>query len=123
MTRTHITGVLALSLWLAFNAPAFGQAGGAVSGTITNSSGAEVPGASIVVKSVATGLERTVVSDRDGFYSVPNLSSGNYEITISMTGFVTVKASALITVDSEPVVDGLYVREHRERTKVGVSWL
>lgn len=105
MTRTHNPGAVVLSLWLLFGSQAFGQAVGAISGTITNSTGAEVPGASIVVKSLSTGLEHIVASDKDGFYSVPNLSSGNYEITVSMAGFETVKAQTVITVDSEPVVD------------------
>ncbi len=82
MTRIHTPGVVILWLWLAGVAPALGQSGGSISGTITNSAGAEVPGASIVVKSASTSLERTVVSDKDGFYSVPNLISGNYEVIV-----------------------------------------
>jgi Carboxypeptidase regulatory-like domain len=80
MTRIHTRAAAIFSLWLMLSSLAFGQAGGALSGTITNSTGAEVPGATIVVKSIATALERTVISDKDGFYSVPNLSPGNYEI-------------------------------------------
>jgi hypothetical protein len=105
MNRTHTLGVVMLSLWLASNSPVFAQAGGAISGTITNSTGQEVPGAAIVIRSLATGLERTVVTDKDGFYSVPNLSPGNYEIIVTMMGFETVKATAQISVDSEPVID------------------
>jgi hypothetical protein len=58
-----------------------------ISGTVTDPSGASVPGAEIT----ATSLERQTVakttSGSDGLYSFPNLEPGHYEIKVSATGF------------------------------------
>ncbi len=45
------------------------------------------PGANISIKEVSTGVSREAISDSVGFYSVPNLTAGSYEVTISAAGF------------------------------------
>jgi hypothetical protein len=62
-------------------------AGGTLSGTVTDPSGGIVPQADIVVRSVATGVTRTVTSDSAGLYAVPNLLPGGYEVTVTASGF------------------------------------
>ncbi|HEY8714771.1 MAG TPA: TonB-dependent receptor, partial [Candidatus Acidoferrum sp.] len=64
-------------------------AGGTLTGTITDPSGAEVPNAQIVIKDVATGVERTVTTNKDGFYIAANLLPAEYQVTISASGFNT----------------------------------
>ncbi|HTR38877.1 MAG TPA: TonB-dependent receptor [Bryobacteraceae bacterium] len=77
-----------------------------VSGTVTDSSGAAVPGASIELRNTATGATRTVVTDNQGRYSVPELNIGTYELRGSKTGFeTTVRSGITLTVGSAPVVD------------------
>ena len=106
MIRIFKIVTVCVAAWLALRLPAAAQvAGGAISGTITNESGAEVPGASVTITSSATGEHRTLVTDKDGFYSFPNLNPGNYVVTVTMAGYRTAKASALITVGAEPVVN------------------
>ncbi|MGH9681264.1 MAG: carboxypeptidase regulatory-like domain-containing protein, partial [Candidatus Acidiferrales bacterium] len=70
--------------------------GATLSGTVTDSSGAAVPGAQISIKNTATGTERTLVSDSGGFYSAPNLLPGNYVATVKAAGFSTLIRSGLI---------------------------
>src|SRR5260370_40566803 len=107
MNRIHAIVTASVVAWLALCLPAPAQvAGGAISGTITNVAGAQVPAASVTVTNAATGLARSAVSDKDGFYNVPNLNPGNYAITVTMEGLKTLKTSVLITVGSEALVNG-----------------
>jgi hypothetical protein len=48
-------------------------AGATLTGTITDSSGGQVPNAQVVIKDVSTGVERTVTTNKDGFYIAANL--------------------------------------------------
>ena len=70
-------------------------AGGTLSGTITDPTGRAVPQAQIMIKNVDTGVERTVTSNSDGFYTAVNLLPGTYQVTISAIGFNTETKSAI----------------------------
>jgi hypothetical protein len=79
---------------------------GRISGTLTDPSGAVVPGATVVVTNEATGLSRTVTSNNTGFYVATNLAVGTYSVAAEEKGFsrtsktgVRVDADARVTVD------------------------
>jgi hypothetical protein len=79
-------------------------AGGTLSGTITDPSGAAVPNAEVVIKNSATGITRSLTTNADGFYSAANLLPGSYEVAVSATGFNTeIKRGITINVGSQPV--------------------
>ncbi|HZV59852.1 MAG TPA: carboxypeptidase-like regulatory domain-containing protein, partial [Candidatus Eremiobacteraceae bacterium] len=81
-------------------------AGGTLSGTVTDSSGAAVPNAEVAIKNPATGITRTVNANADGYYTAVNLLPGNYEVAASAPGFNTqVKQQIVINVGSQPVFD------------------
>ena len=61
--------------------------GGAISGTITDSSGAVIPGATVTATNEATGVSTTATSGGNGFYSIEQMASGVYTVTVSKTGF------------------------------------
>ncbi|WP_251106510.1 TonB-dependent receptor [Alloacidobacterium dinghuense] len=61
-------------------------------GTIRDSSGASVTGASVIVTNKATGIENKVISDSNGNWEIPSLRVGTYHVTASMTGFNTAVA-------------------------------
>ncbi len=68
----------------------YGQANlGAITGTVTDSTGAVVPNVSITITNEATGVTRTLKSDSDGFYSAESLTTGSYTIVATGTGFKT----------------------------------
>ena len=78
----------------------------AISGIVLDPSGAAIAGASITVRNVGTAFTRTVVSDDQGRYVVPELPIGDYEVQGSLAGFQTVvRRGILLTVGSRPVVD------------------
>jgi hypothetical protein len=82
--------LVTLVLLCFFCLPANAQvAGGSITGTVTGESGAAMPDVHISVKDVSTGLARTATSNTAGLYSVPDLSPGNYEMTVSASGFAT----------------------------------
>jgi len=77
-------------LFLSLNA--HGQADrGSLAGTLKDSSGLGVPGATVTVLRDATGLTRTTVSSSTGAYSIPELPVGMYTATVALKGFQTVK--------------------------------
>src|ERR1700676_2166958 len=81
-------------------------AGGAISGTITDSSGGVVPSAQVSINNVATGVSRTVTTNSDGFYTAPNLLPGNYEVRVTSPGFSTVVRSGInLTVGAALVLN------------------
>jgi hypothetical protein len=67
-----------------------------LSGVVQDSSGGVIPGATVVVKNVATGLTYQTVSNTTGTFSVPALDPGSYEATISLSGFKTVKIDKIL---------------------------
>src|SRR5437870_6320947 len=97
---------LGMSLFL-FSALAVAQVTtGTISGTITDSTGAVVPGVTVSLKSVEKGISRTIKTDDGGRYRAPELALGSYEITAEAAGFETVVRSGItLTVGREAVVD------------------
>src|SRR5713226_6158158 len=59
-------------------------------GTITDSTGASIPGTSVQVKNVGTGQVQSTQSDAAGRFNVPDVGVGNYEVQASKDGFSTV---------------------------------
>lgn len=66
------------------------QTSGSISGTVTDASGALVPGANVAVKGEA-GQEYTAVTNKDGVYTVPGVPAGTptYTVTVTVPGFKT----------------------------------
>jgi hypothetical protein len=81
-------------------------AGGTLSGTITDPTGRAVPQAQILIKNVATGVERTVTTNTDGFYTAVNLLPGEYQIRITAIGFNTeIKTGITMNVGAQQTFD------------------
>ncbi|MEW5976979.1 MAG: carboxypeptidase regulatory-like domain-containing protein [Acidobacteriota bacterium] len=79
---------------------------GTIEGTVLDESGAVVAGASVVLTHVSTGISRTVTTGENGRYTAPLLSVGNYEITVQMAGFSTVRRTGVtLTLGQTQVID------------------
>ncbi len=65
----------------------YGQTTATISGVVTDPTGAVVPQAQIKVTGLATGIERSAVTDNAGVYLVPSLLPGDYKIDVQATGF------------------------------------
>src|SRR5215510_583638 len=92
--RIALSVLFALAITLFPGAPVHAQVTGAtLSGTVTDASGAVIPGVMVSIKNRATGVARNITTDEVGFYSAPNLLAGNYDVTASQPGFSTVVQS------------------------------
>ena len=80
-------------------------AGATLSGTVSDQSGAFVPKAEITVTNVATAITRTTTTSAAGFYSVPNLLPGAYQVKATVSGFATELQNVTLTVGEEKVLD------------------
>lgn len=79
---------------------------GTISGTLTDPSGAVVPGAAVTVRETHTGTVNRTTSDNAGEYVVPFLLPGDYTITATISGFETVTRSGISLQSQEhPIVD------------------
>jgi len=97
--------------------------GATLSGTVKDASGSAIPGAKVSVKNLATGLERDIDADSAGFYTVPNLSPGNYDVSFSAQGFGTQTASGItLTVGAQQVANAtLTVGQVNQKVVVSVE--
>ena len=80
---------------------AFGQAtnAGDISGTVTDTSGAAIPGATVTVTNIETGVTQTYTTNAAGVYDTSSIVAGNYKVTFSKDGFSTlVRSSVTIPV-------------------------
>jgi hypothetical protein len=62
---------------------------GAINGTVTDPSGAIVPGATVAARDKATGLEHATVTTSDGQFAIQDLPVGAYKVTVTVAGFPT----------------------------------
>src|SRR5689334_19759095 len=104
MIRTPSRSLLAFLLCLSLFAPARARAQavyGSISGTITDASGALVPGASVTITSVARQTSDTVTTNDQGFYTKERLVPGVYEVKVELQGFKSaVYPDIRVSVDS-----------------------
>jgi hypothetical protein len=83
------------------------QAGrGGISGTVSDASGAIVPGASVSATNDSTGAKLTTVTTAAGIYTFVSLAPGLYEVTASAKGFSTVVQTGIsVTIDQVSAVN------------------
>ena len=96
--KLWVTAALTATIWL-LPTQAAGQAiYGSLTGTITDTSSAAVPGATVAIKNEDTGLELTGMTDSSGTYTIRNITGGTYTLKASLQGFKEfVQTGILIT--------------------------
>ena len=78
---------------------------GALGGRVTDQSGAVVPGASVVLQSLGTGVKQSAETNRSGLYRFPALMPGTYSITSNHEGFRDVQALVRVQVGNTSSLD------------------
>jgi hypothetical protein len=68
---------------------------GSIVGTVTDQTNAVVPQAAVRVINSSTGLSREATTDTSGYYSIPNLPQGTYDVSITASGFKPVKQTGV----------------------------
>jgi len=89
-------------------------------GTVTDASGAVVPGAKVTVLHVKTGVKREDVTSSTGDYSFPLLDVGEYDVTVEASGFrAEVRRNVILEINEKRRVDfSLQVGQTTERVEV-----
>lgn len=102
-----LLGVLTLSFAASVisSPPASAQSTAEVSGTVTDPSGAIVPGAAVTLRDTDTNAERTVTTNPNGIYSFTNLQPAPYALEASRTGFSAYKAAVVVTIGGHFTID------------------
>ncbi len=93
------TASLLLLLSFLFSAQLSAQVDlGRVAGSVTDPSGAVLPGATVIAKNLDTGVTRSTASDTGGLYVIPSLPAGHYQVTVEVKGFESRSQTADVTV-------------------------
>jgi hypothetical protein len=100
--RARISG-LAIIFVLITALPLRAATGGSISGTIADPGGSVIPGAALNLVNTALQMIYQAVSNKQGFYSFPNVPVGHYDLTISASGFTTQRTMNL-TVDADAAI-------------------
>jgi len=108
----HSSGRIAAIIFMLsmlFSAAAHAQvAGGTLSGTVSDPNGGGVPKASVVITNIATGVDREVTTNSDGFYTAVNLLPGTYQLKVTATGFNPEETTGIVmTVGAQQTLDVL----------------
>jgi carboxypeptidase family protein len=103
MKKLSLVGVLAVL----FALPIYPQATTAkVVGTVTDPSGAAVPGAKVVIQNQQTNATRTTQSDATGSYEFPFVGAGSYTLSVEAAGFQRAEVAAFqLSVDQVSRID------------------
>jgi hypothetical protein len=83
-------------VWLSVAAADAQVTSAAVVGTITDGSGAALPGANVTARNVETGFVRTVPTNESGAYRLDFLPTGTYVVEIELSGFKTERRSGIV---------------------------
>ena len=114
MSKRLVCPKFVFSLFLCFAvlcacaSPMWAQTGttGALTGTVTDPSGAVISGATVTATSLATSQERTTTSDASGSYKFSLLQAGNYSIKFSAPGFKTSEVPSItVNITETPVLN------------------
>ena len=102
--------VAALAIAVLIPALATAQESSKIAGTVTNQSGAVLPGVNVTVKSVERATVRSTVTNASGEYVFASLVPGNYEVTAELSGFskkqtrTTVAVGATVAINLQMAV-------------------
>jgi hypothetical protein len=90
----------ALVVAVTFGARACAQSvnAGEISGLVTDTSGAAIPGTTVTVLNVNTGVSKDYQTNQDGLYDTSSIVAGTYKITFSKEGFASMVRSSITIV-------------------------
>ena len=106
--RVWLAGRLLCAVSFLVAGVAWASVGGSLSGTVRDPSGAVVPEAAVTVREVNTGLVYRTQTDRAGYFTLPVLPVGHYDLKVEAPGFaayerraIALDTNAALIVDAE----------------------
>ena len=74
-----------------------------VGGKVTDQQGGVLPGATVIITNVATGLSAEVTTNASGVYSYPSLDPGTYRLTVALPGFANYVREGILLVSGQGI--------------------
>jgi Carboxypeptidase regulatory-like domain len=103
--RTWFVGLLAIVIGILLAPSAFAQ-NAQITGSVKDSSGAIIPGATVTARNVDTGLTRTAVTEGSGEYRLPSLPPGRYSVAVELSGFSTeTRPDIILIIDQTAILN------------------
>jgi Carboxypeptidase regulatory-like domain/TonB-dependent Receptor Plug Domain len=99
-----------LSLLLVVSLPVMAQVSAAISGRVSDQTGAAVSGATVTAKDTDMGMTRATVTDAAGRYQLPALPLGRYEVEAEKSGFAGAVRSGIVLVVGEDAAADLTLK-------------
>jgi Carboxypeptidase regulatory-like domain/TonB dependent receptor len=99
--------LLTVMLWVLCAGAVFGQStnSGDISGIVSDGTGAAIPGATVTVLNVDTGVSKDYITNQDGVYDTSSIVAGNYKITFSRDGFSKLVRSSITVIVGNTTVN------------------
>lgn len=114
--RFFLLPFTALLAAFVFQIPVFAQTvSGTIQGQVIDANGAAIPGATVLIRNVETGQERTLTSNEEGFYNAPYLPIGRYTVEATRNDFnkvlrenvtVSLNETTVLNIRLDPTVTG-----------------
>ena len=96
---TIASTILTITSLVVFTTPLRAQVASAlIAGTVRDSSGAVIPGGQVVLHNMATGVDRSGITNETGSYVMLYIPPGDYTLLVSKTGFASVTQSRFTLV-------------------------
>jgi hypothetical protein len=99
-----MASVIAIAAISMMGTVVYGQGGttSTLSGVVVDSGGGVVPGATVVIKHVGTGVTQSSVTNTEGAFSFPGQNIGTYTVTVTLEGFKTFVANNVVLTSGSP---------------------
>ena len=123
LIRRIIPLALVALVWAGLPAPAHAQATrGTILGTITDQTGAALPGATVIATETRTNVSHNTVTNETGNFTFPNIPDGIYNVKAEIQGFKTVVREGIrLAVNTSIRVDLALARRRTRRDRDGVG--
>jgi hypothetical protein len=121
VNSTKLLGSVLVILLLPSVLAAQSTTNGAISGTVTDATGAVLPDITVSLKSTEKGFTNATKTNGQGFYQFPLLEPGTYSVTLSAAGFKKTTAMTTVSVGSTSIVNAKLEVGDASGTTVEVS--
>ncbi len=107
MINRLLTVVSVLAFAICLGTTVFGQATtGSIEGTVKDPKGAVIPGASVTARGESVGFNKTVQTNKEGFYQFVQVPAGTYKITVApISGFATAMVDGFVAIEKTTTTD------------------
>jgi len=119
--RFLLLGVL-IAMVAFLQLPAYGQfASGSIGATVTDSTGAVIPNAKVVLKNEATGALRDTNTNNSGYFDFPSILPGTYSVTVSATGLRTAEQTGIVLTQGSTLrLPAISLQVQTQKTEIEV---